>query len=96
MYALILIRYRRPLDEVLAATDDHRTYLRELKSRGILLVSGPLEPRTGGALLLRLPGDDPAALDAIRDADPYWQRGLAYYELLQWVPGVGAEGLERL
>lgn len=96
MYALILIRYTRPLDEVLAVTDDHRTYLRELHAQGILLVSGPLEPRTGGVLLLRLPGDNPTVLDQIRDADPYWQRGLADYELLKWVPGIGAERLERL
>ncbi len=96
MYALVLIRYRRPLGDVLAATDDHRTYLRELHARGILLVSGPLEPRTGGVLLLRIPGDDPAALDVIRDADPYWRRGLADYELMQWVPGIGVEGLDKL
>lgn len=96
MYALVLIRYIRPLDEVLAATDAHRTYLRALHAQGVLLVSGPLEPRTGGVLLLRLPDDDPTAFDAIRDADPYWLRGLANYELLKWLPGIGAEGLDRL
>lgn len=96
MYYLVLIRYRRSLEEVIAATDEHRGYLRELRERGILLASGPFDPRTGGALLLRIPGDDPAAIEAVRDGDPFWQRGIANYELLQWNPVIGAEGLARL
>lgn len=96
MYALILIRYRRPLAEVEAATQDHRTYLAGLKDAGLLIASGPFDPRTGGALLLRLPDDDPQALDRIRDGDPFWRQGLANYELLRWVPVLGAEGLDRL
>ncbi len=92
MYALVLIRYRRPIEEVIAATDDHRKYLRELHARGILLISGPFDPRTGGALVLRLPDEGATeALDAIRDADPFWQRGIANYELLKWNPTIGVE-----
>jgi len=68
MYALAIIRYRRPLDEVLTVVDAHRAYLRELKSRGILLASGPLDPRMGGALLLRVPDTASRTLDEIRAA----------------------------
>lgn len=96
-YALALIRYRRPLDEVVANTEDHRAYLRSLHAAGTLLVSGPFDPRTGGALILRLPeGDVGRALDAIRDADPFWQRGIAQYELLPWNPVIGAQALDQL
>jgi uncharacterized protein YciI len=95
MYAVVILRYTAPLDEVIAATDDHRSYLRSLKERGILLASGPFEPRTGGALLLRLPDAGPT-LEAIRDADPFHQRGLAAYELHHWRPGIGTEGLDQL
>ena len=97
MYAIAIIRYRRPLEQVLAVVDEHRAYLRGLLEQGILLVSGPLEPRTGGALLLRVPDDDVhAALDRVRDGDPYVQAGVAQYELLPWRPGLGAEALDRL
>ena len=58
MYGLVLIRYRLPLDDVIAATDEHRVYLRELKAKGVLLAAGPFDPRTGGALLLRVPDGD--------------------------------------
>jgi uncharacterized protein YciI len=96
-YAVAIIRYRRPLEDVIANTDDHRAYLKTLHAAGTLLASGPFDPRSGGALLLRLPDDNPAAaLDAIRDADPFWQRGIAQYELLLWNPVIGREGLDTL
>jgi uncharacterized protein YciI len=97
MYALAILRYRRPLDEVLKVVDEHRAYLQTLRDRGLLLVSGPLEPRTGGALLLRVPDDSiQDSLDRIRDDDPFTKTGMAQYELLPWSPTHGSEGLDRL
>jgi uncharacterized protein YciI len=94
MYALAILRYRKPLEEVLRVADDHVAYLRGLKAKGLLLASGPLDPRYAGALLLRVP--DVAALDAIRDADPVTKAGCAQYELLPWLPNTGLEDLDRL
>lgn len=94
MYALAILRYRKPLEDVLKVVDEHRAYLKELQAKGLLLASGPLEPRNGGALLLRVP--DVAALDALRDGDPFTRTGCAQYELLPWAPVIGAEGLDRL
>lgn len=97
MYAICLIRYRRPLEEVLTVTDRHRAYLRTLKENGTLIASGPLDPRSGGALLVRVPDDDVhRALDAIRDGDPYVIEGKAQYELIPWAVGTGREDLDRL
>jgi uncharacterized protein YciI len=97
MYAIALIRYRRPLEEVVEVTDQHRSYLKELKDEGILLASGPMDPRTGGILLLRVPDDDVnGTLDRVRDGDPYVTFGLAQYELLAWNIGIGKDDLDRL
>lgn len=97
MYAIALIRYRRPLDEVMAVQEQHRAYLQSLKQEGTLIASGPLEPRTGGALLLRVPDDHvDAALDAVRDGDPYVTFGVAQYELIPWAVGTGREDLDRI
>jgi uncharacterized protein YciI len=97
MYAIALIRYRRPLEDVLAVQEQHRAYLKSLKDAGTLIASGPLDPRTGGALLLRVPDEDVhGALDAIRDGDPYVTLGVAQYELIPWTVNTGKDDLDRL
>jgi len=100
LYALAILRYRRPLEDVLAVVDEHRAYLRALHERGVLLASGPFDPRAGGALLLRLPDGDLAATNATLDRivadDPFTRRGIAQYELLPWVPVIGRDALDRL
>ncbi len=97
MYAIAMIRYRKPLEDVLKHIDAHRAYLQGLKQEGLLLAAGPLVPRNGGALLLRVPDDEvQATLDSIRDNDPYTRFGLAQYEVWPWNPVFGAEDLDRL
>jgi uncharacterized protein YciI len=96
MYALAIVRYRRPIDEVLAHHAAHRAYLQKLKADGILVASGPLEPRYGGALLLRVPDDAiEATLNRVRDGDPYTVAGVAQYELLPWDVKTGRIDLDR-
>lgn len=97
MYALAILRYRRPLEEVVTVTDEHRAYLRGLKEDGTLLASGPMDPRNGGILLLRVAEEgSQAALDRVRDGDPYYQRGMAQYELIPWMPTMGLDGLDAM
>ena len=98
MYALAILRYRVPLDVVLAHQDEHRAYLRTLQERGLLIASGPFDPRAGGALLLRFPdGEDVRrALDRVRDDDPFTKHCVAQYELLPWAPTIGLDALDRL
>ena len=96
MYALAIIRYRRPLEDVLAHQDAHRAYLHGLKDKGVLIASGPMNPRFGGLVLLRVPEDDAKALDNVRDADPFFQSGVAQYELIGWTPVIGKDDLDKL
>jgi uncharacterized protein YciI len=97
MYALAIIRYRRPIEEVLEHHAAHRAYLQALKQQGLLICSGPLEPRFGGALFLRVPDDRvPGILDEIRDGDPYTRAGVGQYELLPWNVVTGREDVDRL
>jgi uncharacterized protein YciI len=97
MYALALLRYRKPMEDVLKHLEAHRAYLGSLKAKGLLLASGPLDPRTGGALLLRVPDDAVhATLDSVRDGDPFTRAGVAQYELLPWAPVIGQDGLDKL
>lgn len=97
MYAMAVIRYRRPFEEIAPFVEEHRAYLRALKANGLLLASGPMDPRSGGMLLLRVPDNDTgAALDRIRDDDPFTHRALAQYELIPWNIVIGKEDLDKL
>lgn len=97
MYALVILRYRRPLEEVNKLTEAHRAYLRQLQGQGIVVAAGPFNPRTGGAILVRVNDDDAqGALDRIRDEDPFAKAGLANYELLLWNVMAGAEALDKI
>jgi len=96
MYALAILRYRRPLDEVVTVQDAHRAYTAELKARGVIVASGPCVPRAAGVLLLRVPDAGyEAALDRVRDEDPYTRAGMVQYELLPWAPTTGLADLDR-
>lgn len=85
MYALILVRYRRPLAEVGSVTEAHRPYLGTLKAQGTLLSSEPLDPRFRGVWLVRVQDENPVAdQDTLRDGDPLHKAGLANWGLLVW------------
>jgi uncharacterized protein YciI len=97
MYAMIIVRYRRPLPEIEAVTEAHRAYLGKLQAQGILVASGPLDPRFGGMLLVRVQDENALSeLDALRDGDPFYQHGLANYELLPWKVMHGREALDLI
>ena len=77
--------------------EPHRAYLRQLKADGTLVAAGPQDPRIGGLFLLRVSDDTPLAdLDKIRDDDPFYQQGVAQYELLPWKPVIGKEDLDKI
>lgn len=98
MYALAIVRYRVPIEEVSEThREAHREYLRELKREGVLIASGPFRPHVGGAFLLRVPDASAAeTLDQIRDGDPFTTHRLAQYELLLWNVKTGVEDLDRI
>jgi uncharacterized protein YciI len=97
MYAIVIVRYRQPVEEVVKVQEPHRAYLRQLKADGVLLAAGPMDPRFGGMFLMRVPDDNAvAALDAVRDNDPFYAAGAAQYELIPWNVVIGREDLDKL
>ena len=97
MYALAVIGFRRAIEEVVVHQDGHRAFQRKLQEEGKLLAAGPHDPRFGGMMLLRVDDDNAQkTLDAIRDADPYYQAGVVQYELLSWNVVIGKDSLDKL
>jgi uncharacterized protein YciI len=94
LYAFVVLRYKHPLERMLQTVDRHRAYLRELLAQGKMVASGPFEPRTGGALLLRVENESEIA--AILAKDPYHVEDLVEDTIHVWKPNIGVEGLDSL
>ena len=93
-YVYAVLQYKVPLERINQTVDRHRAYLRGLLAQGKMLASGPLVPRTGGALLLRVA--DEAELKTLLAGDPFAQEQLVEYTLYTWAPNIGTEGLDTL
>ncbi|MCB9893083.1 MAG: hypothetical protein H6839_01380 [Planctomycetes bacterium] len=91
-YFVVTIEYIKPMDVVEEHTPAHRAFSGELKAQGILLFSGPFNPRTGGMLVLQAESIDKAV--ALFEDDPFKKLEIAKYQIREWVPKVGLERLE--
>jgi uncharacterized protein YciI len=94
MYVFVHVRYLVPIEQIDKTLEAHRAYLRSLKEERKLLVSGPLVPRTGGGLLLRV--NDEAELSQLLANDPFCKEGLVEHTIFRWAPVIGADGLDGL
>ncbi len=81
---VLLNRYLKPLDEVDRVLPDHRRFSDEMYARGIFIVSGRLEPRTGGVTLAK--AGSRAEVEALLRDDPFVREGITEYEIVEFVP----------
>ena len=88
---VILLRYTKPLAEIDRLLDAHRQFLHAHYATGDFVLSGRLEPRTGGLILARV--SSRPALEAILAEDPFRQADAATYDIIEFVPTAAAAGL---
>lgn len=81
---VVEISYIAPLSSIDAALADHRAFLQAGYDQGMLLCSGPQEPRTGGIVLARAASRDD--LKAFFRTDPFQVRNLAKYRFVEFAP----------
>ncbi|MFN9646757.1 MAG: YciI family protein [bacterium] len=70
----------------------HRTWVAELRERGVRISSGYLvdgEGQPGGGGLLLLEAEDFASADALIRQDPMVRSGMVHWSLHQWIGAVG-------
>ncbi|MGF1706711.1 YciI family protein [Enterovibrio baiacu] len=91
---VVSLTYTVALSEVDQYIDAHIAYLEKQYAEGHFLASGRKVPRTGGIILAR--ANDPAHLDAILREDPFYQAGVADYDVMEFEPSMTAEGLDGL
>lgn len=94
LYAIVVLKYRYPIERMQQTVERHRAYLRELLAQGKMIASGPFVPREGGALLLRV--EDESEIRPILDKDPFQIEQLVDTTVHRWAPNIGVEGLDSL
>jgi uncharacterized protein len=88
--ALFILTYGyHETDQRAARREDHLAYLNTLRDNGSLVVAGPYDDLTGGAIVLR--AEDQAAAEALVAGDPYTQAEVTRdRQLRAWRVTVGA------
>ncbi|CAJ0810422.1 YciI family protein [Ralstonia flaminis] len=93
MLYLILFAYRAPLSEMDRVLPAHRQHLDTHYASGHFLMSGPLVPREGGAILARAASRE--EIDAIVARDPFVLEHLADVRVIAWSPNRRVAGLPQ-
>lgn len=81
---IIILTYKKPLSEVDTHIPAHRAFLDEGYKNNVLIASGPKVPRTGGVIISHL--QNRADVDALIKQDPFYQHGVADYEIIEFNP----------
>ncbi|RUQ91110.1 YciI family protein [Legionella septentrionalis] len=81
---IIKLTYKAPIAEVDKYLQAHREFLDYYYKQGLLLASGPMNPRTGGIIIALT--KDKAQLEAVFQQDPYFLAEIADYEFIEFTP----------
>ena len=81
---IVQLTYKTTLSEVDKYLQAHREFLDYYYKQGLLLVSGPMKPRTGGIIIALT--KDRALLESILQKDPYHLADITSYECLEFTP----------
>lgn len=81
---VLTITYEKPLDEIDKILPLHREFLSKYYDMGILLASGPQNPRNGGVIIGKFK-DKNEALEFSKN-DPYITHNAASYHIMEFTP----------
>ncbi|TAL62720.1 MAG: GTP cyclohydrolase [Legionella sp.] len=91
---LVQLTYKTSINEVDKYLQAHREFLDYHYKQGLLVLSGPMKPRTGGIILAAT--QDRAFLEAVFKEDPYYLAEIADYEFIEFTPVKYREELKEL
>jgi uncharacterized protein YciI len=90
---VVLLTYKRPIADVEKYLNEHIDFLNAQYEAGVFIASGRRVPRTGGVILAS--GVEKAQLETILELDPFKRKGIAQYEIVEFVPTKMKAGLEE-
>lgn len=80
---IIELIYKKPLSEVDRFLVEHRQFLARCYEQGVLIASGPKEPRDGGILIAQ---SDEIDIPILMQKDPFYREGIAEYRFITFTP----------
>ena len=80
---IIELIYQKPLSEIEKQISAHRAWLDQYYEKGLLIASGPKNPRDGGIIIALT--DKETATKLIAE-DPFYKHGLAQYTITEFEP----------
>ncbi len=90
---IVNLTYLVDLSEIDAVLADHVEWLKQCYEVGAFVASGPKKPRDGGVILARCTREK---LENYLKSDPFWEKGFARYEIIEFEPGMMASGFEKV
>lgn len=91
---IIQLKYKTSLEVVEQHLIAHRQFLDIYYKKGLLIASGPLEPRVGGIIIAL--SSNRAALEAIFAQDPFYVEKIAEYTFTEFIPVKYCDALKGL
>lgn len=91
---IVHLTYTAPMDLVDHYLASHRAFLDTGYQQNYFFASGPKNPRTGGIILSQL--KDRSVLEAFLKDDPFFVRGIATYEITEFLPVKFHADVEKL
>ena len=81
---IVQLTYKAPISEVDKYLQAHREFLDYHYKQGLLLVSGPMKPRTGGIIIALTTNRN--HLESVFQQDPYFLADIADFQLIEFTP----------
>ncbi|MCE0496110.1 YciI family protein [Vibrio salinus] len=91
---IVSLTYVCELTKVDQFVGEHRDYLDKQYASGVFLASGRKEPRNGGVILAN--AESRAKLDVLLEQDPFYQNGVAKYDVIEFIPSKTCPELDFL
>lgn len=91
---IVQLTYKTPIAEVDKYLQAHREFLDYYYKQGLLILSGPMKPRTGGIIIAAT--NDRSYLETILQQDPYYLAEIADYHFIEFIPVKHCDELKNL
>jgi uncharacterized protein YciI len=91
---IVQLIYKAAISEVNKYLQAHREFLDYHYKQGLLLLSGPMKPRTGSIIIAAT--NDKTLLESMLQQDPYYLAEIADYQIIEFTPVKHREELQDL